>query len=231
MTPSGGGAGLRFGVAVLCILAASACAGQGTGDEAPETPLLPGGYRVQVDPHQSGPGRFDIAETPEGIRITTGPAGIAWRPADTVSAGDFRAEASFTLVGAPAGYREGYGLFAGGRGLEGAGATYLYLLVRGDGSYLVKRRLGDASETLLDWTPHVAVQRVAAHGDSPVNVLAIEAREGEARLMVNGTVVFRMPLEEAGLYGTAGLRVNHRLHLEVGGWTLGPPPPEPAPDP
>lgn len=208
--------------AALAVTAAS-CTGSGSDDPEQEVPLLPGGYRLALDEDQSGPGRFETSETPEGIRITTGPAGIAWRPQDTVTAGDFRAEAAFTLVGAPVGYREGYGVFAGGRDLDGPRPYYIYLLVRGNGDYVVKRRLGDATETLLDWTRHAAVQRVSSDGEDPANQVAIEVQRGETRFLVNGTVVFRMPVDEAEPYGWTGLRINHRLHVLLGQWTLGPP--------
>lgn len=192
-------------------------------------PLLPGGYQMALDRDRPAPGHFVTAEVPGGIRLTTGPAGIAWRPGDTVSAGDFRAEAVLTLHGAPVAYRESYGIFVGGTDLEGPSASYLYLMVRATGEYMVKRRVGDATEIILDWLPHAMVQRVAADGDEPVNTLVIEVRGDETRFLVNGVVVFIMPTEEARPYGTAGLRLNHRLDVTLGRWSLGPPPsPEPV---
>lgn len=192
----------------------------------PEVPLLPGGYRVTLDRDRQDPGRFVTEETPDGIRVTNGPGGIAWRPQDTIPAGDFRVEGAFTQMGAPVAYREGYGIFVGGRSLETTSARYLYLMVRGTGEYMVRRRVGQATETLVDWLPHASVLPVAVDGDTPLNVLAIEARGGEVRFLVNGTVVFRMPVAEADPYGLAGLRANHRLDLMLGKWSLGPPPPE-----
>lgn len=220
----------RGGAAALLAFAAVGCSGSGSADDPEGPALLPGGYRLALDEGQSGPGRFETAETPDGIRITTGPAGILWRPADTVAVGDFRAEAAFTLVGAPVGYREGYGVFAGGGGLDGPRPSYVYLLVRGNGDYTVRRRVGDTVETLLDWTRHTAVQRVAADGDTPANALAIEAVGDEARFLVNGTVVFRMPVEDADPWGWVGLRINHRLHVLLERWSVGPPPREGRPE-
>lgn len=215
-------------LAALLLLAAASCVPEPEGP--PEIPLLPGGYRVALDGDRLDPGQFVTAETPDGIRVTTGPAGIAWRPQDTVSVGDFRAEASFTLMGAPVAYREGFGIFVGGRNLAGPSARYLYLMVRATGDYVVRRRVGSATETIVDWLPHASVQRVDADGDTPTNTLAVEAVRGEVRFLVNGTVVFRMPAAEAEPYGVTGLRVNHRLDLVLGQWSLGPPPPETPPD-
>ncbi len=204
------------------LVAATGCIRQ--EEPPPEPPLLPGGYRLRLDTDRIDPGQFVTAETPDGLRVTTGPGGIAWRPQDTVSVGDFRAQAAFTLMGAPVAYREGYGVFVGGRNLEGSSPRYLCLMVRATGEYMIERRMGQATETLVDWLPHQSVLPVAADGDTPLNVLAIEVSAGEVHFLVNGTAVFRMPQSEVDPWGVAGLRVNHRLDLLVGRWTLGPPP-------
>lgn len=196
-------------------------------EDAPTEALLPGGYRFRLDGDRTDPGQFLTAETPEGLRVTTGPGGIAWRPQDTVHVGDFRAEAAFTLLGAPVAYREGYGIFVGGRELDGPSPHYLYLLVRASGEYLIRRRVGQATETIVDWLPHQSVLPVAADGDTPLNVLAIEVSAGEVHFFVNGVAVFRMPQADVDPWGAVGLRVNHRLDLLLGSWALGPPP---APD-
>lgn len=208
---------------LLALLAAASLAGcVRAPEDQPEPPLLPGGYRLRLDGDRVDPGQFLTAETPDGLRVTTGPGGIAWRPQDTVSVGDFRAQAAFTLIGAPVAYREGYGIFVGGRRLDGPSPRYLYLMVRADGQYMVKRRVGQVTETVVDWLPHPSVLRVAADGDTPLNVLAIEVVEEEVRFLVNGTIVFRKPAAEVEPWGVAGLRVNHRLDLLVQRWSLGP---------
>lgn len=207
-----------------CTLFAAGCSGPAVQDEPEGPPLNPGGYQIVLDPGTSSPGQFVTAETPDGVRLTTGPAGIAWRPQDVVPSGDFRVEGALTLHGAPVGYREGFGIFVGGRALDGATPSYLYLLVRASGEYMVRRRVGEATETLLDWLPHTAVQRVGQDGETPENTLAIETRGEETRFFINGIVVFVMPSDEARPWGTTGLRINHRLDLTLTRWDLGPPP-------
>ena len=209
-------------VAMLLAASATACVREPEGP--PEPPLLPGGYRLRLDGDRVDPGQFVIEETPDGIRVTTGPGGTAWRPQDTVAVGDFRAEAVFTLMGAPVAYREGYGVFVGGRNLGGPSPRYLSLMVRATGEYMVRRRVGQATETIVDWLPHTSVLPVAADGDTPMNVLAIEAVGGEVRFLVNGAVVFVMPAAETEPWGVAGLRVSHRLDLVLRRWSVGPPP-------
>ena len=177
-----------------------------------------------VDTGRGDPGHFELQREEDLTHITTGPAGIAWRPGDVVEEGDFLAEATFTAYGAPPGYREAYGIFVGGADLEGPERRYTYLLVRPTGEFQVRQRAGMEVDTLVGWTLHSAVQRVTEHGDEPVNILGILTVGDEVRFLVNGTVVHRMPVAQASPYGVAGLRVNHRLDVRVASWYLGAPP-------
>jgi hypothetical protein len=203
------------------LLAASGCGG---GAEAPpfseEERTLPAGYLFRLDSERSDPQEFLVSKEASALHIQTGPAGIVWRPEDVVQSGAFRAEATFVQYGAPVGYREAYGLFVGGLDLDREDQEYTYLLVRTTGDYLVKRRLGETMEILVDWTPHVAVVRVNAEGDEPENALAVEVADGETRFVVNGTTVHSMPTPEARPYGIAGIRANHRLDFRVSTWSL-----------
>lgn len=208
-------------------LAAILMAGCTAGDREPpaaDEPLLPGGYRAMVDTERGDPGHFVLEREGDLVHVTTGPAGIAWRPVDSVTKGDFLAEATFTVHGAPPGYREAYGIFVGGKDIDGPDRRYTYFLVRPTGEYQLKRRVGATVDTLVDWTAHSAVQRVAEHGDAPVNILGVLTVGDEVRFMVNGAVVHRMPVDQVEPYGLAGLRVNHRLDVRVASWYLGAPP-------
>jgi hypothetical protein len=53
--------------------------------------------------------------------------------------------ATFTQT-KPSAHAEGYGLFFGGKSLEGKDQQYTYFLIRQDGSYLIKRRGGGERE-------------------------------------------------------------------------------------
>lgn len=191
---------------------------------AADKDLLPGGYSAVVDTTRGDPGHFQVTQEGDLLRVTTGPAGIAWRSDDVVTEGDFLAEATFTVYGAPPGYREGYGVFVGGADLEGPDARYACVLVRPNGDALVRRRMGSEADTLMDWTPHTAVQRVTRDGDEPVNVVGIIVVGDEVRFLVNGVVVYRMAEADAQPYGAAGLCIDHRLDVRVASWYLGAPP-------
>jgi hypothetical protein len=213
--------------ASLILLAVStACAPRTPAEDTP--PLLPGGYLVRVDSGRSEPGQFVLDQDAQGIHIMTGPGGVAWRPADSVHAGDFRAEAVLTVRDAPVGYREAVGIFVGGRRLDGSDQEYTCLLVRPNGDFQVRRRHGSVTQLLVDWTPHASVQRVVQPGDAPVDTLAVEVSDGEARFLVNGAVVHRASLAEVRPYGSMGIRIDHRLDARLLSWSLDHAPTQPA---
>jgi len=211
----------------LALLGALVAVGCAEGREAPavaENPPLPGGYQAVVDTLRGDPGRFVLTLEGEVVHIKTGPAGAAWRPDDVVDQGDFLAEATFTVSGAPPGYREGYGIFVGGQELAGPAPRSTYLLVRPTGEFFVGRLAGDTTATLADWTASDAVQAVQEHGDEPVNVLGILGAGDEIRFLVNGTVVHTEPAAAVDARGIAGVRINHRLDVRVASWYVGVPP-------
>jgi hypothetical protein len=210
----------------LLLTVSTACAPRTPAEDAP--PLLPGGYLVRVDSGRSDPGQFVLDQDTQGIHIMTGPGGIAWRPADSVHAGDFRTEATLTVRDAPVGYREGFGIFVGGRRLDGPDQEYTCLLVRPNGDFQVRRRHGAVTQLLVGWTPHASVQRVAQPGDAPVDTLAVEVSDGEVRFFVNGAVVHRAPLVELRPYGSIGVRIDHRLDARLLSWSLRSAPTQPA---
>ena len=65
-------------------------------------------------------------------------------PANTAT-GNYSLKGTFKLM-KPSGHTNYYGLVFGGSELEGPGQAYLYFLVGQDGSWLVKRREGDATK-------------------------------------------------------------------------------------
>ena len=178
-------------------------------------------YEVRLDSESSDADLFHLVEDDDGIRVQTGPAAIAYRADNVVRSGDFLIEATFVQYDAPVGYREAYGIFVGGRDLDGPDLEYTYLLVRPTGDYLIKRRIGEITETFVDWTTQDAVHRVVEEGDEPQNTLGIDVVDGEARFLVNGVAVHTLPTSRARPYGVAVVRVNHRLDVRVDDWLLG----------
>ena len=213
--------GARPAAIIATVLALGACAAEDAPPPEAETgPEARPSYTVRLDSESSEAADFRLVEDDDGIRVRTGPAGIAYRPDDRIASGDLHLQATFEQFDAPVGYREAFGLFVGGIDLDGPELEYTYLLVRTSGDYLVKRRIGEITETIADWTPHPSVQRVEAEGDRPVNTLGIDVYEGEVHFVVNGDVVHAEPLGRVRPYGVAGVRVNHRLDVRVDRWIL-----------
>lgn len=206
---------------VLLCASASGCAQEPASGASATTEEAPrAGYSVRLDSGRSDPGEFRLSNEGDELRILTGPAGIAYRPDDFVMSGDFRVDATFVQYGAPVGYREAYGIFVGGRDLQTDELEYTYFLIRPTGEYLVKRRLSQVTEVIVDWAPSAAIVAVREEGDEPRNTLSVVVEGTEARFLANGEVVHTMPASEARPFGIAGLRANHRLDVRVSDWML-----------
>lgn len=205
----------------LTLLVVTGCAPDPPPERTGETgPAARPSFTLRLDSESSTLADFQLVEDDDGYRIKTGPAGIAYRPDDAILTGDLLAQATFRQFDAPLGYREAYGIFVGGIDLEGADLEYTYLLIRPTGDVLIKRRIGEVTETLLDWTPHPSVRQVQAEGDEPVNTLSIDVFDGETHFVVNGDIVHAESASRVRPYGVAGVRVNHRLDVRVDEWIL-----------
>ncbi len=213
--------GVQRVLTAVIVLVAAACAPEAPPERSGETgPEARPNFTLRLDSESSALADFQVVEDDDGFRIKTGPAGIAYRPDDVVLTGDLHAQATFRQFDAPLGYREAYGIFVGGIDLEGPDLEYTYLLIRPTGDVLIKRRIGEVTETLLDWTPHPAVRTVEEEGDEPVNTLSIDVFDGETHFVVNGDIVHAESASRVRPYGVAGVRVNHRLDVRVDQWIL-----------
>jgi len=152
---------------------------------------------------------------PPGWHVTSGPAAIYWDPASEAS-GAFRVDMEVYLFD-PGQRREAFGIFVGGRDLEGAGQSYVYFLIRNGGEFIVKRRLGPDTPTVAPWSRNDAILSYADRGDdaSVKNVLTVEADDRELRFLVNGVRVWTGPRSDFPVDGRFGFRVNHGLNLHV----------------
>lgn len=176
----------------------------------------PDGWRVRFD--QAGASEDDLemfVSMPPGWHVTSGPAGIYWHPDQTAS-GRYRLEMEVFLFD-PQGRREAFGVFFGGRALDGPDQQYHYFLIRDGGQFILKRRDGADAPTLQGWTSHNAVAAYADRGDDATvkNVLTIEAGDESVRFLINGAEVARRPRADVAADGIYGFRVNHALNLHV----------------
>lgn len=156
---------------------------------------------------------FFVNMTP-GWHITTGPAAIFWHPGSTAE-GTYRAETVIHLFN-PHGRTEAFGLFIGGKNLEKDTQTYSYFLLRNTGEYLIKKRIGDETETVKNWSEVSSMITYTDSTKSSVeNHLAVEVGEDEVSFFVNDVEVATVPKSRLDTEGVVGLRINHRLNVHV----------------
>jgi len=150
-----------------------------------------------------------------GWHITAHQRAIFYHPANTVE-GNFTAKASIFLFDPGQRDREGFGIFVGGKNLDGDAQSYVYFLLRNTGDFLIKRRTGSETSVVVDWA-HTDAMKVHAHDgtDSVLNDLAVKADEESVRFLVNGTEVAKVPRADLDVDGIFGLRVNHGLNVHV----------------
>ncbi len=185
----------------------------------------PEGWRILTDDVEADTAEIYFATMSPGFHVTTGPAGIFYHQ-DSTATGDYRVEGTFHLFD-PGSRNEAYGLFFGGRDLEGSYQAYTYFLVRRSGEYLIKRRVSSTStETLVGWTSHDAVvgwDEREEGAASTANALAVESVGDELVFFVNGQEVDRVARSGLAVDGVAGVRINHALDVHVQGFRIGSP--------
>jgi hypothetical protein len=157
-----------------------------------------------------------FAQMTPGFHITSGPGVILWHP-DSSAKGNFTIASSIFLFPTDGRDREGYGVFVGGQELAGAAQRYTYFLLRNDGRFLVKQRVGDKTVTLKDWTYLTAIKLVSPKTpyDAKQNELTVVAGPETVTFSVNGVTAVTLPRAQVSPDGIFGLRVNHALSLHV----------------
>lgn len=170
------------------------------------------------DPDAAGTVKF--VTMGNGFHATNPQAAVYWNPANTAN-GTYTVKASFKLV-KPSNHTNYYGLVFGGSGLEAANQSYIYFTVAQDGTWLLKRRDGDAlAPTIAGRMASEAVKKPGADGTS-VNDLEVRVQASKIDYVVNGTVVHSTPKTgmTAVTDGVAGIRVNHMLEVHVDGFSV-----------
>ena len=174
----------------------------------------PDGWRVRLDEPGPDSTKLSFVSMAPGWHVTTGPAAILYDPA-TTARGSFKAETNIFLFKPASGHAEAFGMFFGGTGLEGAGESYTYFLIRNDGQYLVKLRKGSDTRDVIPWTSSPAIKRFDGKSESVANALTVVASPATVDFLINGTKVASRPRNDLTVDGVVGLRVNHRLNLHV----------------
>jgi hypothetical protein len=179
----------------------------------------PKGWKMRVDRSTSASdpdasGTIKFMQMGSVLHAVNPQAAVFWNPANTAS-GNYTLKGTFTLM-KPSGHTNYYGLVFGGADLEGAGENYTYFMVAQDGTWLVKKRTGEATSDVAPKTPNAAVKKPDASGKS-VNALEVRVGGDKIDYVVNGTVVTSTPKTGVKTDGVYGIRVNHLLEVQVDG--------------
>ena len=188
---------------------------------APLAAQSPKGWMMRVDRSMSATdpdaaGNIKFVSMGTGFHATNPQAAVYWNPANTAS-GTYTVKGTFTLL-KPSNHTNYYGLIFGGSDLDGPNQAYTYFLVAQDGTWLVKKREGDANTSnVANKTPSDAVKKPDASGKS-TNALEVRVGADKIDYVVNGTVVHSMPKSGVKTDGVYGVRVNHQLEVQIDGF-------------
>lgn len=162
---------------------------------------------------------IDLRYVNSSVAITTGRHTVIWPVDATVLEPPYTVTA--TMHKRQGRIYEGYGLVFGGDPLDAPEneQAYSYFLVRGDGSFLVRRRERGNVPVLFGWTTHPAILRDTEAEGRP-NELRVEVGTEDVVFRVNGQEVQKVPAVDLRTRGLPGIRVSHDVNLEVQGFTI-----------
>ena len=187
---------------------------------APLAAQAPKGWKLRIDRSTSATdpdaaGAIKFVSVGTGFHATNPQAAVYWNPANTTS-GNYTLKGTFTLM-KPSGHTNYYGLVFGGSSLEGPAQKYLYFMVAQDGTWLIKRRSGDATTEDVSAKTSSSAVKVPDNSGKSVNALEVRVTGDRTAYVINGTVVHTMPSTAAQTDGLYGFRVNHLLEVQVDG--------------
>lgn len=157
----------------------------------------------------------------EALMVETGPHVVLWRQAQAPVRPPYTIWARMQKLHGR--LHEGYGIVWGGESLDGpeSGQRYSYFLVRGDGSFLIRRRAGAEIPVVRPWTTDPAIRRDTEEGGRP-NELEVRVAADSVSFLVNGRQVARVGAAEVDAAGIPGVRVAHQVQLQLGGFAVEP---------
>ena len=151
----------------------------------------------------------------EALTVETGPHVVLWRAGQEPVRPPYTIRTRMQKLHGR--LHEGYGIVFGGEGLEGPeeGQRYSYFMVRGDGSFLVRRRAGAEVPVVRPWTTDPAVRRDTEEAGGRPNELEVRVASDSVTFLVNGRQVARVGAAEVDVAGIPGVRVAHQVQLQL----------------
>ncbi len=181
---------------------------------------LPAGWKMRFDKTFAGGKDVKVVEDMGVYHFTSDPVGAAiyYNPKNEEKA-QFKIEADFTQL-KPSKHPEAYGVFFAGTNLQKHNQYYLYFLVRQDGKYLIKKRIGNNTKLVVGWTPSKYVNAENKKGQT-INKIYVTVGKTDVTFGANGKEVVSLSNKKLGSTdGIVGLRINHNLDVITHGLTI-----------
>ncbi len=213
---------------VVAAVATTSVAAQDADRSVKDGGIKVAGWKGRVDRRPASQGKTindsKFAAIDGGFRISVGPAGNFWNPANTAT-GNYEVKATFKEHKMTASHPHSYGIFIGGADLESDTETLVYCIVYGTGTYAVKTFHGAKVTTVVEPVAHAALHQADAATGESTNEVGWRVQGDKASCVVNGTEVKSFTKAEligpdklTSTDGVYGIRVTHNLELTVTGF-------------
>tara|TARA_B100001123_G_scaffold33416_1_gene34812 strand:- start:4821 stop:5390 length:570 start_codon:yes stop_codon:yes gene_type:complete len=170
------------------------------------------GWQARLDSGRADVNDLSFMSMGGGFHVTTGPHAIFWNP-ENAATGTYTLSGTFTQT-EPSSHPNSFGVFIGGQNLDDDSQAYTYFLIREDGQFLIKQRVGSDTEDLSPgWAPHTAVN--AIENGRMQNKLSVEVGQTQIRFLANDTELASIPRAGLSVDGVAGVRFSHQLNVHV----------------
>lgn len=185
-------------------------------------------WKVRYDNSDEPVERSFVVMRP-GWHVYAGPGGLLWDPGRFAS-GNYAVKSTIYLFPKGDPDRSGstrldtpFGLFLGGRDLEGDEPTYVSFQIDNTGRFRIARHTGDEIQELAPWTAHDRVTVLDEPATSPAeNVLEVDIRGEQTFFYLGGESVAKLPSEDLSVDGVIGLRAGAGLSLHITEIAIGP---------
>ena len=209
-------------VAAILVMPLALSAQSGHNLERPEH------WKVRYDGSDEAAERNFVVMRP-GWHVYAGSGGLLWDPGRYAS-GNYAVKSTIYLFPKGDPERSGstrvdtpFGLFLGGRDLEGNEPTYVSFQIDNAGRFRIARHTGDEVQNLVPWTGSDAVAVLADPATSPAeNVLEVDVRGGQTIFYIAGESVAELPSADLSLEGLIGLSAGEGLSLHITEIGIGP---------
>ena len=192
-------------IAVVVLFVSMPVFGQGGG-------VSVDGWQARLDSGRADVNDLSFMSMGGGFHVTTGPHAIFWNP-ENAATGTYTLSGTFTQT-EPSSHPNSFGVFIGGQNLDDDSQAYTYFLIREDGQFLIKQRVGSDTEDLSPgWAPHTAVN--AIENGRMQNKLSVEVGQTQIRFLSNDTELASIPRAGLSVDGVAGVRFSHQLNVHV----------------